>query len=304
MKPKKISIIGAGNVGSMVASRAIEAGLGDVVLLDAIEDLAIGKAMDISDAGPILGYKNRILGTGDYKNIKDSDIVIVTAGFPRKPGMSREDLANKNAEIIKQACSQIKILTPDSIVIIVTNPLDVMSYLAMKILKFKPNRVIGCSGLLDAARFVNILKQGLGVRLSIKRASVLGSHSDSMVPLNRFKIPQKDFEFISKKTKMRGGEIVSKLGFGSASFAPSAAVLRMADYILNDKKEIICASAYLNGEYGLRDIYIGVPLRLGKRGAEEIIEVGLNEEETKAFRFSAEEIQSTIKRLCQNMTLQ
>ncbi len=297
MQAKKISVIGAGNVGSMVASRILEAGLGDVVLLDAIEDLAVGKALDIQDAGPILGYKNKILGTGDYEKIRNSDVIVVTAGLPRRPGMSREDLVNKNAEIIKQVCSQIKIFAPDSIVIIFTNPLDVMSYLAMRTLGFKPDRVIGCSGFLDAARFVNILKQELGVKLNLKSAFVLGSHSDSMVPLNRFRISQEEFESVSQKTKTRGGEIVLKIGSGSASFAPSAAALRMVDYILNDKKQIICASTYLNGEYGLRDIYIGVPIRLGKKGVEEIIEVELNEEETKAFKSSAEEIQSWINKL-------
>lgn len=291
---KKISIIGAGNVGSMVASRVLDAGLGDVVLLDVIEDLAVGKALDISDAGPILGYKNKILGTGDYEKIKNSDVIIVTAGFPRRPGMSREELLNKNSEIIREVSSQIKRFSHGSIVIVVTNPLDVMTYLAIKTLGFQPRKVIGCAGLLDVARFVNISEEELGRRISINKAFVLGSHGDSMVSLNRAKISEQRFNQILEKTKLRGSEIVSKIGTGSASFAPSAAVLKMLDAALNDRREVVCASVYLNGEYSLRDICIGVPVKLGKRGVEEIIEIELSEEERNSFEASAEEIRNSI----------
>ncbi len=293
---KKISVIGAGNVGSMVASRVIEAGLGDVVLLDAVEGLAIGKALDIQDAGPILGYKRKILGTGNYEKIRDSDVIIITAGFPRRPGMSREGLLNKNSEIIRRVCSQIKRFSPGSLIIVVTNPLDVMTYLAIKTLDLHSQRVMGCSGLLDVARFVNISEEELGRNVDINEAFVLGSHGDSMVPLNMDKISEDIFSQILKKTRLRGGDIVSRIGTGSASFAPSAAVLKMLEAILNDTREIVCASVYLNGEYNLKDICIGVPVRLGRRGVEEIIEIELSEEEMDAFKASAKEI-----RKCLNM---
>lgn len=290
----KISIIGAGNVGAMVASRVIDAGLADVVLLDVVPGLARGKALDISDARPIFDSEADITGTEDFKDMKGSDIVVITAGLARKPGMSRDDLLKKNSEIIKNLSLQIKDHCPSSVVIVVTNPLDVMSYLVMKSTGFSPKRVIGMAGVLDTARFINILKKR-NKGINEDEFLMMGSHGDTMVPVSRSKnIPDRVFREASELARNRGAEIVKYLGTGSAYFAPSASVFFMLKAIIKNERKTMCASAYLEGQYGEKDIYIGVPVMLGFSGVEKIIETELTEEEKQAFKESARQIREGI----------
>ncbi len=293
----KIAVIGAGNVGAMIASRVADAGLADVVLLDIVPGLAKGKALDISDARPIFDSKSKITGTENFSDIKGAGIVVVTAGLARKPGMSRDDLLKKNAAILKDISSHIKKLCPLSIVIVVTNPLDVMTYLVMKTTGFDPKKVIGMAGLLDTTRFFNAVSQRTE-SLDKDNIFMMGSHGDTMLPVNRSKeLQQNIFNESSEIARNRGAEIVSHLKTGSAYFAPSAAVFRMLKAILNDEKETICVSSYLDGQYDEKDIYIGVPVVLGSTGIKEIIEIGLSGEEKKAFKKSAEKIREGINKL-------
>jgi len=290
----KIAIIGAGNVGAMVASRAIDAGLADVILVDVVPGTAKGKALDIADARPVVNSKSRITGTEDFKDIKDSDIVVITAGLARKPGMSREDLLKKNAGIIKEVAVQVKKYCLSPIVIIVTNPLDVMSYLVMKATGFSPSKVIGMAGVLDTARFINALWER---NQDVDRDKVLmmGSHGDTMVPVNRSEnISPEVFSETSQLARNRGAEIVKHLGTGSAYFAPSASVFFMLKAIIKNENKTLCASAYLNGQYGEKDIYIGVPVILNSSGIKEIIEIALTPEEKTRFQESAHQIRETI----------
>jgi len=290
----KIAIIGAGNVGAMVASRAIDAGLADVILVDVVPGMAKGKALDIADARPVVNSKSRITGTEDFKDIKDSDIVVITAGLARKPGMSREDLLKKNAGIIKEVAVQVKKYCLSPIVIIVTNPLDVMSYLVMKATGFSPSKVIGMAGVLDTARFINALWER---NQDVDRDKVLmmGSHGDTMVPVNRSEnISPEVFSETSQLARNRGAEIVKHLGTGSAYFAPSASVFFMLKAIIKNENKTLCASAYLNGQYGEKDIYIGVPVILNSSGIKEIIEIALTPEEKTRFQESAHQIRETI----------
>jgi len=304
---KKISIIGAGAVGATVAQRVLESSIADVVLLDIFKDLAQGKAIDLLDASPVIGHERRIVGTDNYEEIKSSDIVVITAGLPRKPGMTRDDLISKNAAIIKDVASKVKDHAPSSIVIVVTNPLDVMTYLAYKITNFPKNRVIGMAGVLDGSRFINLISEELKVPCSKVKTYILGSHGDTMVPLISkttvngkpiTEVMQKEkLDAIIKKTCDRGAEVVSLLGSGSAFYSPSAAVLKMIEAISKDTKETLVVSAYLDGEYGLKDLYIGVPCKMGKLGAEEIVEFDLSKEEKASFLRSAESIKSLNKLL-------
>lgn len=295
----KVSIIGAGNVGAMAASRIIDANLADVVLLDIVPGLAKGKALDISDARFIFGSKANISGTDNFQDIKQSDIVVITAGLARKPGMSRDDLLKKNAEILKGVCKNIKAECPDAIVIVVTNPLDIMTYFVMKNTGFNPKKVIGMAGVLDTSRLLNVVSQDKP-DINQEDLFVMGSHGDTMVPINRRDEIKKEF-FIAyaDRARNRGAEIVKCLGSGSAYFAPSAAVFFMLKAIINNKKTKMYASAYLSGEYKQNDIYIGVPVVLGSSGVSEVIETALTEEETNLFNKSAEDIRDNIKKIQQ-----
>lgn len=303
----KISIIGAGAVGATLAQRILENGMADVVLVDIAKGIAYGKALDLLDAAPIIGHERDILGTDDYSEIKNSRVVVVTAGFPRKPGMTREELIAKNSSIVMDVSQKVKTCAPDAIVIVVTNPLDTMTYLACKTTGFKRGKVFGMAGVLDASRFIYLVSRELKVPPASVKTYILGSHGDTMVPVISKttvsgkpiqKIMEKDkLEAIVKRTRERGAEIVSYLGLGSAYYSPSAAVFRMLDTILGNKKEVHVVSAYLDGEYGLRDICIGVPCMLGKNGIDRIVEIDLSKDEAADLRESAQVIKSSIELL-------
>jgi malate dehydrogenase len=301
----KISIIGAGNVGGLTAMRLAEAGFGDIVLVDITKGLAQGKALDLKDAGSILKFNYRIQGTDDIENAKNSDIIIITAGLTRKPGMTREDLLNKNAQILKDVCLKIKNISGQSIVIVVTNPLDLMTYLALKITGFKSNKVFGMGISLDVARFANQINKELNIPSTDIEACVIGSHGEGMLPLPRFTtvkgmelnelLEDEKIKALIKRTLERGQEVVSLLGSGSAYFAPSQAILTIVRAIAKDEKRTIGVSTYLNGEYETKDICIGVPCRLGKEGIEKIIEFNLNKEEKSLFLSSVESIRKNLE---------
>lgn len=300
----KISIIGAGNVGGLTAMRLVECGFGDIVLMDIARGLAEGKVLDLEDDGSILKQKYNIQGTDDIEKTKDSNIIVITAGLVRKPQMTREDLSIKNAQILKDICLNIKSLSPHAIVIIITNPLDLMTYLALKIAGFKPHRVFGMGISLDTARFANIISKELNIPNTDIDATVIGSHGEGMLPLPRFTnikgvrldelLDDKKIEVLVKKTVERGQEIVSLLGSGSAYFAPSQAIVTIIKAIVKDEKRTIGASVYLNGEYGIQDICIGVPCRIGRYGIEKIIELDLNEKERYIFLNSTESIRKNL----------
>lgn len=303
----KISIIGAGNIGSLTAMRLAEERLGDIMLVDIVKGLAQGKALDLEDARPILKYNYHIQGTEDINQIKDSDIIVITAGLTRKPGMSREELLDKNAQILKDICLNIKKSAPHSVVIVVTNPLDLMTYFALKITGFNPAKVFGMGVSLDAARFTNLISQELNIPPSDIEACVIGSHGEGMLPLPRFTnikgvaldefLDDKKTETLVNKTLGRGLEIVSLLGSGSAYFAPSAATTQIARVIAKDEKRTLGVCAHLNGEYGIKDVCIGIPCRLGRSGIEKIIELDLNKDEKEKLIKAATQIRGLIKQL-------
>jgi malate dehydrogenase len=300
----KVSIIGAGSVGATLAQRVLESGMADVVMVDIAGDVARGKALDLSDAAPVIGHERAITGTDDYALIKDSAAVVITAGFPRKPGMSREDLIAKNAAIVKDVSQKIKTYSPQAIVIVVTNPLDAMTYIAYRTTGFGRERVFGMAGILDSSRFTYLLSDELKVPRSAVKTLMLGSHGDTMVPVIsrttvsgkpvRDLLPKAKLDAVIKRTCGRGAEIVSLLGSGSAYYSPSAGVYRMLDVIFGGKSQALVVSAYLDGEYGLSGICIGVPCVLGKKGIEKIIEIDLSGEEAAAFKRSAAAIKDTI----------
>lgn len=293
----KVAVIGAGNVGAMVASRIIDADLADVVLMDIVPGLAKGKALDISDARPIFGSKVRITGIEDFEGIKGAGIVVITAGLARKPGMSRDDLLKKNSQILKNVSSQIKKFCDSAIIIVVTNPLDAMTYLVMRSTGFDPRRVMGMAGLLDSARFMSIVSEKSDP-VDSGEVFMMGSHGDTMVAINRSKkLHGALFQESAVRARQRGAEIVSYLKSGSAYFAPSAAVFYMVRSILKDEKKTVCASTFLQGEYGEKDIYMGVPVILDASGVKKIIEIELSTEEKSAFKKSAQAIREAIKRL-------
>jgi len=293
----KITIIGAGNVGSLTAMRLAQEGVGEIILLDIVKGLAQGKAFDLEDARPILKYDYQIEGTDEINKIKDSDIIVITAGLTRKPGMTREELLNKNATILKDICLNIKKLAAHSIIIVVTNPLDLMTHFVLKTTGFRRNQVLGMGISLDTARFANLISKELNIPNTDIEACVIGSHGEGMLPLPRFTnikgikldefIDEKKIETLVDKTLTRGAEIVSLLDSGSAYFAPSAAIATIVKAIVKDEKRNLGVCACLNGEYGLNDICIGVPCRLGRQGIEKIIELDLNKEEGGAFLKSA-----------------
>ena len=302
----KITIIGAGNVGATTAHWLAERELGDVVLLDIpqTEGMPAGKALDMTEAGPVVGYDTRIIGTTEYDETANSDIVVITAGVARRPGMSREDLIGTNQRIMTDVVTNIKGTSPNSILIVVTNPLDTMAYLARQVSGCPRERVIGQAGILDSARMRTFIAMELEVSVENTHAFVLGGHGDEMVPLPRYStvagIPITDLlapervEAIVERTRKGGGEIVGLLKTGSAYYAPGAAVAQMVEAILKDKKQILPCAVYLEGEYGLNDIYFGVPVKLGRSGMEEIIEITLTAEERAALDKSVTLIRSTM----------
>lgn len=303
---KKITVVGAGFTGATTALMIAQKELGDVVLVDIpqLENPTKGKALDMLEVSPIQGFDSNIVGTSNYEDAANSDIVIITAGIARKPGMSRDDLVNTNAGIVKSVCENIKRYCPDSIVIILSNPVDAMTYAAYQALGFPKNRVIGQSGVLDTARYCTFIAQELNVSVEDVRGFVLGGHGDDMVPLVRYSsvggipidtlISAERIESIVQRTRVGGGEIVNLLGNGSAYYAPAAALVQMTEAILKDKKRIIPVIAYLEGEYGYYDLFLGVPTILGGNGIERIFELDLTAEEKAALDQSAESVRNVM----------
>ena len=293
---KKVAVIGAGNVGATCAFVLAERKAGDVVLLDIYEGFAKGKALDMSQGGQVLNYDGRVTGTKDYADIADSDVVVVTSGFPRQPGMTREDLIGKNADIVSQVGEGIRQHAPNSIVVMVTNPLDLMTYHMQKVTGFEHSRVVGQAGILDSARMTHFIAQAVGCSNEDVQAMVLGGHGDTMVPLPRYTtvngipvsqlLSEEEVEAICKRTASGGGEIVKLLEKGSAFYAPGSAAAIMAEAILDDRKRVLPCSTYLSGEYGMDDIYIGVPVVLGRNGVERIIELELADKELDSLQSS------------------
>lgn len=300
----KISVIGAGFVGSTLAQRIVERNYADVVMFDIIPNMPQGKALDMLEAGPVLGYDTQVTGTNDYADTANSDIVVITSGFPRKPGMSRDDLLKKNQEIITEVTQQVVRHSPNCIIIMVTNPLDAMAQLAYTISGFPRNRVIGMAGVLDTARFRTFIAQELDVAVQNVQAYVLGGHGDTMVPLARLctvaGIPIEQLlaadriEQIVQRTRDGGAEIVKLLGTGSAYFAPSASILQMVDAILLDENMILPCAAYLEGEYGISGLFVGVPVKLGSNGIEQIIEIEMTEDERSLLQKSADAVKELV----------
>tara|TARA_Y100001933_G_scaffold115970_1_gene115838 strand:+ start:1868 stop:2806 length:939 start_codon:yes stop_codon:yes gene_type:complete len=293
---KKVAVIGAGNVGATCAFVLAERKVGDVVLLDIYEGFAKGKALDMSQGGQVLNYDGRVTGTKDYADIANSDVVVVTSGFPRQPGMTREDLIGKNADIVSQVGEGIRQHAPNSIVVMVTNPLDLMTYHMQKVTGFEHSRVVGQAGILDSARMTHFIAQAVGCSNEDVQAMVLGGHGDTMVPLPRYTtvngipvnqlLSDEEVEAICIRTASGGGEIVKLLEKGSAFYAPGSAAAIMAEAILEDRKRVLPCSTYLSGEYGMDDIYIGVPVVLGRNGVERIIELELAEKELDSLQSS------------------
>ena len=305
MRPKVTVVGGAGNVGATVGQYLVTKELADVVLIDILESVQHGKGLDLLEAGPILGSDSRIFGTKDYKDTAGSDIVVITAGIARKPGMSRDELLNTNAKIVGEVISQVVAHSPNCILIVVSNPLDAMTQLAFKRSGFPRERVIGMAGVLDAARFRAFIAQELRVSVENIHAFVLGGHGDTMVPLPRFStvagIPITELltpdrvEALVKRTAGGGGEIVALLGTGSAYYAPAASVMEMVEAILKDKKKILPCCVYLEGEYGIRGVCVGVPVKLGASGVEQIIEIQLTPDEASALNRSAASVKELVE---------
>jgi malate dehydrogenase len=303
----KITVVGAGNVGATVAQYTVEQELGDVVLVDVIEGMPQGKSLDLAQAGPIHGYDSRLTGANTYEDTANSDIVVITAGLARKPGMTRDDLLFKNAEIVGAVVEQVASRSPQAILILVTNPLDAMVQLAWKKSGFPSQRVIGMAGVLDSARFRAFIARELDVSVENVSAFVLGGHGDSMVPLPRYStvagIPITDLlapdriEALVTRTANGGAEIVNLLKSGSAYYAPAASVVEMVEAILKDKKKILPCAAYLDGQYGIRGLYVGVPVKLGRRGVEQIVEITLTPDEQAAFQQSAAAVRELVDKL-------
>ena len=307
---KKVTVVGAGNVGATAAQRLAEKELCDVVLVDIIEGLPQGKALDLAEASPIEKHDAHLTGSNDYAASSQSDIVIITAGIPRKPGMSRDDLLNINAGIMKGVTQEVAKLSPDAIIIVVSNPLDAMCHVAYETSGFPKNRVLGMAGVLDSARFRSFIAMELNVSVENTTAFVLGGHGDTMVPLPRYStvagipitelMPKERIDALVKRTANGGAEIVGLLKTGSAFYAPASAAVEMAESILKDKKKILPCAAYLEGEYGFNELFMGVPVKLGANGVEEVIEITLTAEEKAALEKSAEavrELKEALKKL-------
>jgi malate dehydrogenase len=303
----KVTVVGAGNVGASVAQYAVEKELGDVVLVDVIEGIPQGKALDLAQAGPIHRYDARLIGSNGYDDTADSDIVVITAGLARKPGMTRDDLLFKNAEIVGSVVEQIVSRSRDAILVLVTNPLDAMVQLAWKKSGFPTKRVVGMAGVLDSARFRTLIAQELNVSVENVTAFVLGGHGDTMVPLPRYStvagipitelLPKDKIDALVQRTANGGAEIVALLKSGSAYYAPAASAVEMVEAILKDKKKILPCAAYLDGQYGIRGLYVGVPVKLGRAGVEQVIEIKLTPEEQTAFNKSAGAVRELVDKL-------
>lgn len=304
----RITVVGAGHVGEITALRLAQMSVArEVVVVDILEGIPQGKALDLYESGPVVGFDTRVSGTNGYAETKESDIVIITAGIPRKPGMSRDDLLATNAKIVSDVATEVKKASPNAIIIIVSNPLDVMTYVAKEATGFPANRVFGMAGVLDTARFRTFIAEKVDVSVEDIQALVLGGHGDTMVPLVSYTtisgIPLTQFldketiDALIDRTRKGGAEIVAYLKEGSAYYAPSAAVAQMVEAIVLDKKRILPCAAWMEGQYGISDTYLGVPCKLGRNGVEEIIEVQLTDEEQAALEKSAEHVRGTIEAL-------
>ncbi|WP_445321704.1 malate dehydrogenase [Oceanobacillus sp. HCA-5259] len=306
-KRRKFAVIGAGFTGTTTAFLLAQNEMGDVVLVDIPEQQnpTKGKALDMLEAGPVEPFNGKVTGTSNYEDIKDADMVIITAGIARKPGMSRDDLVNINAKIMVDVSKEIVRYAPDSYILVLSNPVDAMTYTCFKTTGFPKNRVIGQSGVLDTARFSTFVAEALNIAVEDVTGFVLGGHGDSMVPLIRYSnvggipldhlLPQEKIDAIVERTRKGGGEIVNLLGNGSAYYAPAASLVQMAETIVKDKKRILPSIAYLEGEYGYKDIYLGVPTILGGNGIESVIELPLTADEQKQLNQSAEDVKKVIE---------
>ncbi len=304
MARKKISIIGAGNVGATCAHWAASKALGDIVLLDIVEGMPQGKALDLYEASPIEGFDARIVGTNDYADTADSDVVIITSGLPRKPGMSRDDLLAANTKIVADVAAKVAAGSPDAVLIVVSNPLDAMVYVAWKVSGFPTHRVVGQAGILDTARFRAFLAEAIGCSVADIQAMLLGGHGDDMVPLPRYAtvsgipvtqlLPKEAIDAIVARTRTGGGEIVGLLKSGSAYYAPAAAAVQMAEAVLRDHKRILPCAAYCQREYNVGGYFVGVPVLLGADGVEKVVELELTAEEWAAFNGSVQHVKELV----------
>jgi len=304
MGRKKITVVGAGHVGEHVAWICAEKELGDIVLIDIIEDMPQGKALDMREALPLEGWDSNLVGTNTYEDTADSDVVVITAGVPRKPGMSRDELVDVNAKIIKSVTEQVVKYSPNCIIIMVTNPLDAMTYLAREVSGFSPNRVFGQAGALDLTRLCCFVSMELGVSTEDIQAMVMGGHGDTMVPLPRYTtvrgvpitelLPPDRVKALIDRTIKGGGEIVALLKTGSAYYAPALGTAQMVEAVVKDKKRLLPCAAYCQGEYGINGLYVGVPVIIGANGVERIIELKLTDEEKAALQHSANAVQSLV----------
>jgi malate dehydrogenase len=299
-----VTVIGAGNVGATTAQRIAETGLADVVMVDIVEGLPQGKALDLSQAAPVVGHDYQVRGTNNYSDTAGSDVIVVTSGLARQPGMSRDDLMAKNAGIVRSVVKSAAAHSPNAILIVVTNPLDAMCHVAFDASGFPPERVIGMAGVLDSARFRSFIAAELNVSVAETQAFVLGGHGDTMVPLPRYSsvggvplpelLSKERIDAIVERTRNGGAEVVALLKTGSAFYAPAAAVWQMTDAILNDRKRILPCAAYLQGQYGVKGLFVGVPVKLGRKGIEQIVEIELTDEERQAFDHSANAVQGLV----------
>jgi malate dehydrogenase len=304
MARNKVTVIGAGNVGATTAQRIAEAGLADVVLVDIVEGLPQGKGLDMAEAAPVVPHDARITGTNDYAETADSDVIVVTSGLARQPGMSRDDLLTKNAGIVRAVVEQAAKVSPDAIIVVVTNPLDAMCHVAMDASGFPRERVIGMAGVLDSARFRTFIAQELGVSVEDTHAFVLGGHGDTMVPLSRYStvagvpitelLPADRVRALEERTANGGAEVVALLKTGSAFYAPAAGVFEMVESILLDRKRVLPCAVMLRGEFGIDGLFVGVPVVLGRAGMERVFEIDLIDEERSAFQRSAEAVRELV----------
>ncbi len=303
----KVAVIGAGNVGATLAMRIVESGLADAVLVDIERPIAEGKALDVADTAGIVRGARSIVGTDEYSHIQGSKVVAITAGLARKPGMSRDDLVSKNAAIVKGVVEKVRMNAPEAVIVVVTNPLDAMTYLAYKASSFGRERVLGMAGLLDESRFIGVIARELKVSPGDVRTVIMGSHGDTMVPILshttvgkkdlRALMPKEKIDELIRTTRSRGAQIVNLLGSGSAYYSPALATFKMVEAVMKDTKEVITASCYLEGEYGFNDICIGVPVRVGRKGIESVVELTLTEDEKAALGESARALRRVIESL-------
>ena len=304
---RKVTIIGAGNVGATTAEQIVAAGLADVVLIDIVEGLPQGKALDLNEAAPVVGYDVQVSGTNDYADTADSKVIVVTSGLARQPGMSRDDLMAKNAGIVGSVVREAAAVSPDAIIVVVTNPLDAMCHVALTASGFPPERVVGMAGVLDSARFRSFISDELQVSVRDIRGFVLGGHGDTMVPLPRYStvggvpitelMSAERIEALVERTRNGGAEVVALLKTGSAYYAPAASVVEMIEAILRDRRRVLPCAAYLRGEYGIEGLFVGVPVVLGNGGVEKVIEIALTDDERAAFNRSADSVRGLLAKL-------